>query len=301
VGQVCYNSQVELVFTPEQGVPANLWRFDAITSTEIIDDALRGVGFGGVPQAVFIEAGVDNVNRLLDDSQRYGNPFGFIAYYGPYIENGAGQFIPPSPYVTGVAVRRYRAEGYQFPPAGVKYQLRDAVAVQIPVSSAQQNLLNPKGCNVVRTLPGYPDSAVFIWGGRTRLLNPDDAQQKLYQFVNTRVILNVVYGSLRTAFDSQIFNVIDGFNVIFNQIVLIGNSILNQLYVRGALFGARPSDAFQVICDPRINLPEDLENGIVNAKVFVTPVPTLERIQIDLIRVAIGQMQNELDIQGLGQ
>jgi hypothetical protein len=301
VGQPCYGSQVELVFTPEQGVPIDLWRFDAITSTEIIDDALRGVGFNGVPQAEFIEAGVDNVNRLFDDSQLYGNPFGFIAYYGPYIENGAGQWIPPSPYVTGVAVRRYRAEGYQFPPAGVKYQLRDAAAVQIPVNSSQQNLLNPKGCNVVRTLPGYPDNAVFIWGGRTRLLNPDDAQQKLYQFVNTRVILNVVYGSLRTAFDNQIFNVIDGFNVIYNQIVLIGNSILNQLYVRGALFGARPSDAFQVICDPRINPPEDLENGIVNAKVFVTPVPTLERIQVDLIRVAIGQMQKELEIQGLNQ
>jgi hypothetical protein len=289
-----------MVFTPEQAVPVSLWRFDAITSTEIIDNALRGVGFNGVPQAEFVEAGVDNVNRLLTDSQLYGNPFGFIAYYGPYIENGAGQFIPPSPYVTGVAVRRYRAEGYQFPPAGVKYQLRDAQSVQIPVNSSQQNLLNPKGCNVVRTLPGYPDNAVFIWGGRTRLLNPDDAQQKLYQFVNTRVILNVVYGSLRTAFDNQIFNVIDGFNVIYNQIVLIGNSILNQLYVRGALFGAKPSDAFQVICDPRINPPEDLENGIVNAKVFVTPVPTLERIQIDLVRVAIGQMQKELELQGLG-
>jgi phage tail sheath protein FI len=248
---------------------------------------------------VFVEAGVDNVNRLYDDSQRYFNPFGFIAYYGPYVENGAGQFIPPSPYVTGVAVRRYRAEGYQFPPAGVKYQLADAVAAQIPINSAQQNLLNPAGCNAIRTLPGYPQTAVFIWGGRTRV-NTNDAQQKLYQFVNTRVILNVVYGSLRTAFDSQIFNVIDGFGVIFNQIISVGNSILNQLYVRGALFGARPSDAFQVICDGRINPPEDIENGIVNAKVFVTPVPTLERIQIDLIRVAIGKMQQELDIQGLG-
>ena len=39
----------------------------------------------------------------------------------------------------------------------------------------------------------------------------------------------------------------------------------------------------------------------MNAKVFVTPVPTLERIQIDLVRVAIGQMQKELDLQGLGQ
>jgi hypothetical protein len=298
-GQTCYGSQVELTFSPEQVVPKNLWRFDAVTSTEIFDKALRGADNSGVPQAEFVEAGVDNVNRLFDDSQRYFNPFGFIAYYGPWIENGAGQYIPPSPYVTGVALRRYRSEGYQFPPAGVKFQLADAVAAQIPINSAQQNLLNPKGCNAVRTLPGYPQSAVFIWGGRTRV-NPDDAQQRLYQFVNTRVILNVVYGSLRSAFDSQIFNVIDGFGIVYNQIISIGNSILNQLYVRGALFGATPSDAFQVICDERINLPESLENGIVNAKIFVTPVPTLERIQIDLIRVAIGKMQEELDIQGLG-
>ena len=300
IGQPCYGSQIELVFSPEQGVPATLWRFDAITSTEIIDNALRGVGFSGVPQAVFIERGIDNVNALYDDSQRYFNPFGFIAYYGPWIENGSGVYIPPSPYVTGVAVRRYRSEGYQFPPAGVKYQLADAVSAQIPINSAQQNLLNPKGCNAIRTLPGYPQSAVFIWGGRTRV-NTADSQQRLYQFVNTRVILNIVYGSLRTAFDSQIFNVIDGFGVIYNQIISVGNSVLNQLYVQGALFGARPADAFQVICDARINPPESIENGLVNAKVFVTPVPTLERIQIDLIRVAIGKMQEELDIRGLGQ
>jgi hypothetical protein len=298
-GQPCYGSQVGLNFTPEATPPSALWRFDPITSTEIISDAIRGVGFNGVPQAEFIEAGVDNVNRLYNDSQRYFQPFGFIAYYGPYIENASGQWIPPSPYVTGIALRRYRAEGYQFPPAGVKYQLADAVAAQIPINSAQQNLLNPDGCNAIRTLPGYPTSAVFVWGGRTRV-NTADAQQRLYQFVNTRVILNVVYGSLRNAFDSQIFNVIDGFGVAFNQIISVGNSVLNQLYSRGALFGARPSDAFQVICDARINPPASLENGIINAKVFVTPVPTLERIQIDLIRVAVGQMQNELNAQGLG-
>jgi len=299
IGQVCYGSQTALVFTPEQAPPTNLWRFDAITSTEIISDALRGVGFNGVPQAKFIERGIASVNALSNDSQRYFNPFGFIAYYGSYIQNAAGAWIPPSPYVTGVAVRRYRAEGYQFPPAGVKYQLADAVAVQIPINSAQQNLLNPEGCNAIRTLPGYPQTAVFIWGGRTRV-NPKDAQQKLYQFVNTRVILNVVYGSLRNAFDAQIFNVIDGFGVAFNQIISVGNSVLNQLYVQGALYGARPADAFQVICDSRINTPDTLENGIINAKVFVTPVPTLERIQIDLIRVAIGQMSNELTARGLG-
>lgn len=295
-----FGATTRISYKNEQTPPTNIWRFDAVTSTEIIDEALRGTFSNGVPQAEFIEAGVDNVNRLYADSQRYFNPMGFIAFYGPYVLNASGQFIPPSPYVAGIALRRYRAEGYQFPPAGVKYQLADAVGSQIAVNSSQQNLLNPDGCNVLRSLPGYPDTAVFVWGGRTRI-QPSDAQQRLYQFVNTRVIMNVVYGSLRNAFDSQIFSVIDGFGVVYNQIISVGNSILNQLYTRGALFGRRPSDAFQVICDERINGPENLENGVVNVKVFVVPVPTLERIQIDLIRVAIGQMNRELESQGLGQ
>lgn len=299
VAHVCYGSQVEISLTPEQTPPSNLWRFDAITSTEIMDNALRGVGFNGEPQAVFVEAGVDNVNRLYEDSQRYFNAFGFIAFYGPYVQNASGQFIPPSPYVTGVAIRRYRAEGFQFPPAGVKYQLSDAVGTQIAINSAQQNLLNPDGCNAVRSLPGYPDTAVFIWGGRTRI-NKAVADQRKFQFVNTRVIQNVVYGSLRNAFDNQIFSIVDGFGIVFNQIVSIGNSVLSQLWIAGALFGARPSDAFQVICDNRINTPENLENGIVYVKVFDVPVPTLERIEVDLIRVSIGQMNRELESQGLG-
>jgi hypothetical protein len=289
---------VELSLSSEQTPQISLWNFDAITPTEIFDEALRGVGFSGEPQAEFIEAGIDNVNRLYEDSQRYYNAFGFIAFYGPYIENLAGNYIPSTPYVTGVALRRYRSEGFQFPPAGTKYQLFDAIGVQIPVNSAQQNLLNPDGCNVSRSLPGYPNTAVFIWGGRTRV-NKAVPEQRKFQFVNTRVIQNVVYGSLRNAFDNQIFSVIDGFGVVYNQIVSIGNSVLNQLYSAGALFGARPSDAYQVICDERINRPENLENGIVNVRVFDVPVPTLERIEVDLIRVSIGQMNNELASQGL--
>lgn len=298
-GVPLYGSTTRLSYRNQQTPPPNLWRFDAVTSTEIFDGALRGIFSNGVPEAVFIEAGVDNVNRLYEDSQRYFNPMGFIAYYGPYILNSAGQYIPPSPYVTGVAARRYRAEGFQFPPAGVKYQLADAIGVQIQVNSSQQNLLNPDGCNVVRSLPNYPDTAVFIWGGRTRI-NPAVADQRKFQFVNTRVIQNVVYGSLRSAFDNQIFSVVDGFGVVFNQIVSIGNSVLNQLYTAGALYGNKPSDAYEVICDERINSSENLEQGIVNVKVFDVPVPTLERIQIDLIRVSIGQMKNELASQGLG-
>lgn len=299
VARICYGSQVEIPLTGEKTPSENLWKFETVTSTEIFSDAIRGVGFNGDPQAEFVEAGVDTVNRFYEDSQRYFNAFGFISYYGPYIENSSGQFIPGSPYVTGISARRYRSEGFQFPPAGVKYQLADAVGVDLEVNSAQQNLLNPDGCNVIRSLPGYPSTAVFVWGGRTRV-NKDVPDQRKFQFVNTRVIQNVVYGSLRNAFDSQIFSIVDGFGIVFNQIVSIGNSVLSQLYTAGALYGRRPSDAFQVVCDERINPPESLENGVINVKVFDTPVSTLERVELDQFRVSIGQMQRELESQGLG-
>jgi hypothetical protein len=296
---VLWGASVTLRYTSYKEAPSNLWRFNAIPSEELVDYALRGTFNEGVPACVVLATGIDDAQKLLEDSQQYYNPRGFIAYYGPYIQNASGAWIPPSPFVTGVAIRRYRSEGFQYPPAGVKFPLNGAQAVQIPINSTQQDILNPKGCNVCRTLPGYGPT-VFIWGGRTRI-NQDDAEQRLFQFVNTRVIMNVVYGSLRRAFDSQIFNVIDGFGLVYNKIISIGNSILNELYVRGALFGSRPGDAFQVICDQRIQTPAGLESGVVNAKVFVVPVPTLERIQVDLIRVAIGNMQNELDALGVGE
>jgi hypothetical protein len=296
---VLWGSSLELRYTAYKEAPSNLWRFNAVTSEELVDYALRGTFNEGVPAAVVLATGIDDAQKLLDDSQMYYNPRGFIAFYGPYLKNGSGAWVPPSPYITGVAIRRYRSEGFQYPPAGVKFPLNGVSAVQIPINSTQQDILNPRGCNVCRTLPGYGQT-VFIWGGRTRI-NQDDAEQRLFQFVNTRVIMNVVYGSLRRAFDSQIFNVIDGFGLVYNKIISIGNSILNELYVRGALFGKRPGEAFQVICDERIQTTASLEAGVVHAKVFVVPVPTLERIEVDLIRVAIGNMQNELDALGVGQ
>ena len=42
--------------------------------------------------------------------------------------------------------------------------------------------------------------------------------------------------------------------------------------------------------DDRNNPPGNLENGLVNVQIYVVPVPTLERIEIDLVRVAIGQI-----------
>jgi hypothetical protein len=295
---------------PSGDTPTTLWNFDAITSGDLVSEALRGVNNAGIPQMVAIEKGIDSHARLFAESQFYSTTQGFLAYYAPYIRNDAGVFTQPTPYVAGLAIRRYRDEagGFKLPPAGAKYSLAGARGCEIAITSAQQEVSTPQGLNALRQLPGYsstdPDTGetygpVFVWGSRTRV-NRGNSEQALYQFVNTRVILNVIFGTLRSAFDGQIFDVIDGRAVTFNQIRAIAyNTLYESFYVPGALFGSTPAEAFEVVVDERNNPPGALENGFINVKVFVVPVPTLERIEVDLIRVGIGGIQDALQASGI--
>ena len=55
-----------------------------------------------------------------------------------------------------------------------------------------------------------------------------------------------------------------------------------------------------MIVDDRNNPAANLENGLVNVQAFVVPVPTLERIEIDLLRVSIGGIADAKTNLGLG-
>ena len=295
-----YGSSVEIEFVePSTEVPDGLFNFDAVTGAVVMSEALRGVNNNGNPQVVVVEKGMDDHSNLFAESQKYSTTQGFLAYYAPYLLNDGGVYVPPTGFVTGFAMKRYRDEiaGFRLPPAGAKYAVAGARGVQVEITTGMQDVSNPYGLNALRQLPGYsetdPDTGItygpiFIWGSRTRV-NPANAEQALYKFVNTRVILNVIYGTLENALDNQIFNIIDGRAVTFNQIrTLVSNTLYSNFYVPGALFGAGAADAFDVVVDDRNNPAANLDNGLVNVQIFVVPVPTLERIEIDLLRVSIG-------------
>lgn len=276
---------------PTSPVPESLWNVKTISSFQLLDEGLR------VEDAEIVESGVDNHSRILQDGKRYSTTRGFLAFYAPYILNDAGNWIPPTPYVVGVALRRYRDEGgFQSPPAGTKFPLIGARDIQVAISTAQQNLSNPEGINAVRKLPNYGDQ-IFIWGARTRV-NTANADQALYQFVNTRVIMNVLFGTLKTAFDNVIFSTGESPTVVFNEIRSLANSALYNFYVDGYLFGNTPTEAYEVILDERNNPRENLENGLINMKVFAVPATITERVEIDLFRVAVGNVSEAVSQRG---
>lgn len=260
------------------------------TSDFNLGGGVQSLGAGTSLELVaLIDCGADITSHLdaqLELQQfkdSIGDSLGHGAYYAPYvitIDEG-NPVIPPSAAVAGVALARYSQEGFQQPPAGTKYSLRGVQGVAFRITSQQQEVSNPLGLNAIRTLP---NKGTCIWGARSMSSNP------LYQFVNTRVILNVLIRTLGKSFDDLLFEVVDGRGTLFNRVRNIGIQICNQLYQGNALYGAKAEDAYSVICDETNNPANDLENGTVKLDVYVVPSPTLERIFVSVIRTPIGQL-----------
>lgn len=237
----------------------------------------------------YYDSGVDSHSRLFSDSQKYTSPFGYIAYYGPYLIDLEQYVVPPSCGVIGVALRRGSTQGFQEPPAGAVFPVQGVLSPEYEITRQHQLASNSKGMNAIRELPG---KGTVIWGARTRSDNP------LFKYVNTRVILNVIIGTARSAFDTLIFSSIDGRGQLFGRIRETLEQFLYRLWQGNALFGANPKDAYRVFCDRRNNPALDLESGRVRANVYVVPVPTLEAVEIDLVRVAIDNVQNVVESEG---
>lgn len=225
---------------------------------------------------------IDTPDEARTEALLYTTPQGHLAYYFPYLTNLDDDLVPPSAAVTAIAIRRYQIEGFNQPPAGTRFAVRGVKDVAVRVTQAQQAVLNPLGINVIRNL--Y-NQGVVVWGARTRSADP------FWRFMHTRIIVNVVALTLKTAFDSLIFSVVDGKGVLYARIRETAEAMLFDLWNGGALAGATPAEGFAVICDDSVNAPTELEQGIVRVQIYIAPVAVAERILIEVTRVSIGAVQ----------
>lgn len=229
-----------------------------------------------------IDSGVGlTASQARDEGSLYGSPQGHSAFYYPYLVDIDDVTVAPSAAVAGIASRRFKEEGFQQPYAGVKYPVLGVKDVEVRISTQVQDTLNPTGINVIRNLR---NKGVVIWGMRTRSTDP------FYKFVNTRVIMNVLNGTLRKGFDSELFSAIDGQGVLLNSISQTASRVCSRLWRGKALFGATEVEAFEVKCDFENNTPEELEQGNVLLEVYAVPAPAMEKLLINTIRLSIGSL-----------
>lgn len=244
-------------------------------------------GITGTQHIALIDCGADesSLTQVQDEldliKSTVGVPFGHAAYYAPYIKNLDDRYIAPSSYVAGIACSRYINEGFQQPPAGARYPLRGAIGLKFEISAQQQEVTYALGLNPIRSLP---NRGIVAWGARTLSPNP------LFKYVNTRAILNVLIDVMGRSFDDLLFEQIDSAGTVYARVKSIASQVLGQFFRQGALFGARPEQAYLVVCSSANNSTTDLENGSVRLDVYVATSPTLERLLVTIVRTPAGQV-----------
>ena len=227
------------------------YRFAVLDSPEVIE-----------------KGGVDKLPKPRDS--KYG------AYYFPWLEVydpfKGNIFQPPSGYMCGIYARSDSERGVHKAPANEV--VRGAIGLKYNVTRGEQDLLNPKGINCIRT---FPNRGIRVWGART--ISSDAS----WRYVNVRRLFNMVEQSIELGTQWVVFEPND--QRLWKRVTRDLGAFLLRLWRQGALFGKTPEEAFFVKCDDETNPPEVIDAGQMICEIGMCPVKPAE-----FVIFRIGQM-----------
>ncbi|MFI1867245.1 phage tail sheath family protein [Streptomyces jumonjinensis] len=177
--------------------------------------------------------------------------------------------VPASGHVLGVIARLDGERGAHHTPANALVLEAVDLAAQLP--EPQQVRLFDAGVDLVRCTRGR---GLLVWGGRTLSAEPGA------RWIAHRRLVHLLVRAIRRAASPLVFDV----NSPELRLTLVRalTSVLLAAFRAGALAGARPEQAFRVVCDDTVNPPEQ-DPGQVVCEVEVAPAVPMEFIRLRLV------------------
>jgi len=193
----------------------------------------------------------------------------FAALYFPWIEvfdpaSKTNVIVPPSGHVAGIYARVDSTRGVFKAPANEP--VLGALDVERQITRAQQELLNPKGINIIRDFSG----SIKVYGGRT--LGGDDNGDMRY--ISTRRYMSFLRESIDEGTQFVVFE--PNSPALWQRIIRSVSDFLFNQWRDGALFGETEKKAFYVKCDEELNPPSVREAGQVITEIGVAIVKPAE-------------------------
>jgi uncharacterized protein len=199
------------------------------------------------------------------------------------VSNGTRKNIDPSGSIAGLMARIDGSRGVWKAPAGLEADIRGVLGVRVPMSDAQNGLINPEAVNAVRSFP----SGVLSWGART-LDGFNDSGNTDYKYVPVRRFALFIEESLFRGLRFAIFEPND--EPLWAQIRLAAGAFMNGLFRKGAFAGKTATQAYFVKADAETTTPLDQALGVVNVLVGFAPLRPAEFIVVTIQQMA-GQVQ----------
>jgi phage tail sheath protein FI len=177
--------------------------------------------------------------------------------------------VPASGHVAGLVARLDAERGPAATPANAT--LLDAVDLDVEYPEAQQVRLFEGGVDLVRCARGR---GLVVWGGRTLSRDPNR------RYIAHRRLVHLVVRAIRRVASPLVFDV-NGPELRLTLVRAL-TSVLLETFRTGALAGARPEQAFRVVCDDSNNPPEQ-DSGILVCEVAIAPAVPMEFIRLRLV------------------
>jgi phage tail sheath protein FI len=209
----------------------------------------------------------------------------YATLYWPWIKvsdplSGQGIFVPPSGHMAGIWARNDDTRGVHKAPANEV--IRGAISLELQLTKAEHDLLNPKGINCIRAFPGR---GIRVWGART--LSSDPA----WRYVNVRRLFNYVEESVLEGTQWVVFEPND--LRLWQRVKRTVNAFLLRTWRDGALFGATPEEGFYVKCDAETNPPEVIDAGQLVVEIGIAPVKPAEFVIFRIAQFSGGAAVSE--------
>lgn len=192
----------------------------------------------------------------------------YAAMYHPWLEvfdplDKRNIAIPPSGSVIGIYARSDNSRGVHKAPANET--VRGCVGLDSQFNKGEQDILNPKGVNLIRSFPGQ---GIRVWGARTASSDPS------WKYINVRRLFIFIEESIKANTNWAVFEPND--EVLWVRVKRTIDVFLTGLWRSGALAGSAPSEAFFVDCGRNTMSQDDIDNGRLVCVIGVAPVKPAE-------------------------
>jgi phage tail sheath protein FI len=209
----------------------------------------------------------------------------YAAFYYPWIkiinpESGSLLLIPPGGYMAGIYARSDTERGVHKAPANES--VRGAANLEFPITKGEQDILNPRGVNVIRAFSGQ---GILVWGARTLSSN------SLWKYINVRRLFIYVEGSINKGTQWVVFEPND--DKLWARVRATITQFLTGVWRSGALMGLKAEEAFFVKCDRTTMTQDDIDNGRLICIIGIAPVKPAEFVIFRIAQWAGGSVAKE--------
>ena len=171
--------------------------------------------------------------------------------------------VPPSGAIMGIYARSDNTRGVHKAPANEV--VRGCIGLDSQFNKGEQDILNPKGINLIRSFPGQ---GIRVWGARTATSNSS------WKYVNVRRLFIFIEESIKANTNWAVFEPND--EVLWVRVQRTISVFLENLWRGGSLAGTAPEEAFFVNIGRDTMTQDDIDNGRLVCVIGVAPVKPAE-------------------------